>query len=64
MASTSLKLGTFCTVQSCPVSNEAASTGNTAFFAPLMCTSPFNGPLGVMINLSAIPSRLACVIIL
>ena len=52
MVSVSLNLGTFFNRYLPGTIIVAAIIGNTAFFAPLILTSPFNGTPPSMINLS------------
>ena len=49
---TSLRLGTRRIRQGSPVSRVAAMIGSTAFFAPLMATSPCNGTAPLINKLS------------
>jgi hypothetical protein len=49
---TSLRFGTRRMTQGSPVSNVAAMMGSTAFFAPLIWTSPCNGTPPLMSKLS------------
>ncbi len=52
MNRTSLRFGTRRMTHGSPVSNVAAMMGNTAFFAPLISTSPCKGTPPLMRKLS------------